>query len=84
MSVALFILATWTAEKHSEYYGTILAIPTASAVLISGIAYPCLLTVRDMLDRGQFPRRFSLWQLLSVLTSASITLGMIVILLKRL
>ena len=56
--VALFVLAMWIAAKQSEYYGTILAIPTAAAVLLSGIAYPCSLTLRDRLDRG-----IKLWRL---------------------
>ena len=83
-ALTMFLVAAWIAAKQNEYYGTILAIPTAAAVLLSGIAYPCTLTVRDMLDRGQLPRRFSLWQLLSLLTSVSITLGLLVLLLKGL
>jgi hypothetical protein len=84
LSVPLFLFAAWIAAKQSEFYGTILAIPTAAAVLLSGIAFPGSLAVRDMLVRGQLPWRFSLLQLLSLITSVSITLGMLILILKRL
>ena len=84
ISVTLFLAAVWIAAKRSEYYGTILAIPTAAIVLFSGLAYPWSLALRDMLDRGQWPWRFSLFRLLWMITSVSIAMGMLVFILKQL
>jgi hypothetical protein len=82
--VTLFVIAVWIGATKSEYYGAILAIPTAAAVLVSGITYPFSLSVRDMLNRGQKPWQFSIFHLLYIMTCVSIGMGAMIFLVKRL
>src|SRR5262245_35290938 len=82
--VLLFLAGVWVAVKRSEYYGSILALPTAAAGLLSGLAYPCSLILRDSLDRGGKFWRFNLRYLLSVMTGAAIVMGVLSLAFKHL
>ncbi len=82
-AVLLFVTAMWIAAAKSEFYGTILAIPTAAIVLLTGVAYPWSLALRDWVDRGQPPLRFRLSHLFWLTTEASIVIGLLVYFLRH-
>jgi hypothetical protein len=84
IAVPLFLTGAWIGAKHSEFYGTLLAVPAAVVVLLSGLAYPWPLMFRELFASGRDPLRFSLYQLLSIITGASIAMGMIIYLIQAL
>jgi hypothetical protein len=84
VSVLLFFMELFVVADRSEYFGAVLAMPTAAVILLSGLAYPISLLLREMLDRGQRPWRFSLRYLLGVMTCVAIVMGTLIVTLKHL
>lgn len=77
VSVVLFFTAALALVHYNEYYGSLLAIPVAAVILLSGVGYPLALLVREVNDRGLKLWRFSMLSVLVIMTDAAIVMGLL-------
>jgi hypothetical protein len=76
----LFFVSLWIILTQSEFYGTIVINRVIVVGILSCLAYPWALFLRDAILKGRKSWRFSLRALLITTTLVAVVLGLIIVL----